>query len=47
MTGQLERCLASDMDGFLTKPLQSARLQEVLDRFCKQRNPALGNETAA
>jgi protein-histidine pros-kinase len=47
MVGQLERCLASDMDGFLTKPLQSARLQEVLDRFCKQTEPARGNETAS
>jgi CheY-like chemotaxis protein len=46
MTGQLERCLASDMDGFLTKPLQSARLQEVLDRFCKQNKTARGNGAA-
>ena len=33
MTGQLERCLAADMDGFLTKPLEVARLREVLERF--------------
>jgi CheY-like chemotaxis protein/HPt (histidine-containing phosphotransfer) domain-containing protein len=33
MMGQLDRCLAADMDAFLTKPLQSAQLQEVLDRF--------------
>jgi two-component system sensor histidine kinase/response regulator len=33
MTGQLERCLAAGMDGFLTKPLEVARLREVLDRF--------------
>jgi two-component system, sensor histidine kinase and response regulator len=33
MTGQLERCLQSGMDGLLTKPLEPARLEEVLDRF--------------
>ena len=32
MAGQLERCLAADMDGFLTKPLELERLREVLDR---------------
>jgi len=33
MTGQLERCLQCGMDGLLTKPLEPARLEEVLDRF--------------
>jgi len=33
MTGQLERCLQCGMDGLLTKPLEAARLEEVLDRF--------------
>jgi len=33
MAGQLERCLAADMDGFLTKPLEMARLCETLERF--------------
>jgi two-component system, sensor histidine kinase and response regulator len=33
MTGQMERCLAADMDGFLTKPIEVARLRELLDRF--------------
>jgi PAS domain S-box-containing protein len=33
MTGQLERCLQSGMDGLLTKPLEPERLEEVLDRF--------------
>ncbi len=33
MAGQLEVCLAADMDGFLTKPLEVARLREVLHRF--------------
>jgi CheY-like chemotaxis protein len=33
MTGQLERCLQCSMDGLLTKPLEPARLEEVLERF--------------
>ena len=33
MTGQLERCLRSGMDGLLTKPLEPERLKEVLERF--------------
>ncbi|AMN47974.1 hypothetical protein ACG33_12875 [Steroidobacter denitrificans] len=33
MSGQLERCLAAGMDGFLTKPLEIARLHETLERF--------------
>ncbi len=33
MTGQLERCLQCGMDGLLTKPLEPARLEEVLERF--------------
>jgi two-component system sensor histidine kinase/response regulator len=32
MTGQLERCLAADMDGLLTKPLSVDRLRETLER---------------
>ncbi len=31
IVGQLERCLAADMDGLLTKPLSVDRLREVLD----------------
>jgi CheY-like chemotaxis protein/HPt (histidine-containing phosphotransfer) domain-containing protein len=34
MTGQLERCLSSGMDGLLTKPIAIERLREVLDRYC-------------
>jgi two-component system, sensor histidine kinase and response regulator len=37
MTGQLERCLAADMDGLLTKPLLPDRLRETLERFGLQR----------
>jgi len=33
MTGQLERCLEAGMDGFLTKPLEIARLHETLERY--------------
>jgi two-component system sensor histidine kinase/response regulator len=32
MTGQLERCLEAGMDGLLTKPLETERLREILDR---------------
>jgi CheY-like chemotaxis protein len=32
MTGQLERCLAAGMNGFLSKPLEISRLQEILER---------------
>jgi len=33
MTGDLERCLDAGMDGLLAKPLETIRLQEVLERF--------------
>ena len=32
MSGQLERCLEAGMNGFLSKPLEISRLQEVLER---------------
>ena len=33
MTGQLERCLESGMDGLLTKPIEVDRLCEVMERL--------------
>jgi CheY-like chemotaxis protein len=33
LAGQLEQCLAAQMDGLITKPLQDTRLREALDRF--------------
>jgi CheY-like chemotaxis protein len=33
MSGQLERCLQSGMDGLLTKPLDPERLRDTLERF--------------
>ena len=33
MSGQLERCMEAGMNGFLTKPLEIARLHETLDRY--------------
>jgi two-component system, sensor histidine kinase and response regulator len=33
MTGQLERCLETGMDGLLTKPLAVEQLQDVLERY--------------
>jgi CheY-like chemotaxis protein len=33
MSGQLEQCLAADMDGLLIKPLEDARLRKTLLRF--------------
>jgi CheY-like chemotaxis protein len=33
MTGQMERCLAAGMDGYLTKPLDVARLRDTLEEF--------------
>jgi two-component system sensor histidine kinase/response regulator len=33
MAGQMERCMAAGMDGFLTKPLDALKLREILTRY--------------
>lgn len=33
MTSQIDRCMEADMDGFMTKPLEIARLHETLAKF--------------
>jgi two-component system sensor histidine kinase/response regulator len=33
MVGTFERCLDAGMDGYLTKPIDVRRLEEVLARF--------------
>jgi two-component system sensor histidine kinase/response regulator len=48
MSGQRERCLAAGMDELLIKPLEIARLQEVLDHFGLRIDPgALSLDEAA
>ncbi len=48
MSGQLERCLASGMDGFLTKPLEVDRLRELVAKYCSQQpSVALDEQQAA
>lgn len=39
MSGQMERCLAAGMDGFLTKPLQVERLRESVAKYCASECP--------
>jgi PAS domain S-box-containing protein len=46
MTGQLERCLETGMDGLLTKPLAVAELQAVLERYGLTAPGPVLNETA-
>ena len=43
MKGDKERCIAAGMDGYLTKPIRQAALDEVLDQYLggKRDNPAL------
>jgi len=37
MKGDQERCLASGMDGYLTKPIRPQDMDVVLDRYLKLR----------
>ncbi len=43
LAGEAERCRAAGMDDYIGKPVQLARLQEVLQRWM----PAAGSEAAA
>jgi len=36
MAGQMERCLAAGMDGFLTKPLEVDPMREIISRYCEE-----------
>ncbi len=36
MAGQMERCLAAGMDGFLTKPLEIEPMREIITRYCQE-----------
>jgi HPt (histidine-containing phosphotransfer) domain-containing protein len=46
MTGQLEQCLAADMDDLVTKPLEDIRLRETLSRFGLAAAPGKGADLA-
>jgi CheY-like chemotaxis protein len=45
MAGQMERCLAAGMDGFLTKPIEVERLREVVHKYCSPEGKALDEDT--
>ncbi len=47
MSGQLERCLEAGMNGFLSKPLEIARLHETLDRYGLGESPEIVDATPA
>jgi two-component system, sensor histidine kinase and response regulator len=46
MYGERERCLASGMDDYVTKPIDRGRLQEVLDRWLGGAEPAPPTDNA-
>jgi PAS domain S-box-containing protein len=45
MADQAERCIAAGMDGFLTKPLDSGRLREVLQQYLQRDDDASAGNT--
>ncbi|GFE87632.1 histidine kinase [Steroidobacter agaridevorans] len=47
MVGTLERCLAAGMDDYLTKPLDAAKLEQVLARFVIKGAAAISPAAAA
>ena len=47
MSGQLERCMEAGMNGFLTKPLDIARLHETLELYGLAVTNGTGGNTAA
>jgi two-component system sensor histidine kinase/response regulator len=47
LVGDRERCLQSGMDGYLSKPIRPAELEEVLDRLLAERRRRLTERGAA
>jgi two-component system sensor histidine kinase/response regulator len=45
MAGQMERCLAAGMDGFLTKPLEVEPMREIISRYCEEQEVTPMNAT--
>ncbi|MGC3981831.1 MAG: PAS domain-containing protein [Steroidobacteraceae bacterium] len=41
MSGQMQRCLASGMDGFLTKPIEVEQLREIVATHCQRQAGAV------
>jgi two-component system, sensor histidine kinase len=45
MKGNLERCLASGMDGFISKPVHPKDLLETIERYARRLSPAPSDES--